>query len=58
MFSDALTEELDAKATQTALSAETATRESAVEAEMAARKGADAELDTRVGTMEEALPTK
>ena len=54
MLSDELAAELDAKATQTALDAETAARE----AEAAARESADSALSTRVSSLESAVPQK
>ncbi len=58
MLSDELQDELDAKATQTALSAAVDTLEAANAAETAAREEADGALDTRLTSAETALPEK
>ena len=58
MLSEALAEEIDAKATQTALAAEVDTLEAADSAEAAARQNADTALDTRVDALETELPQK
>ena len=58
MLSDELQDELDAKATQTALSAAVDTLEAANAAETAAREEADGALSTRLTTVEDSLPEK
>ena len=58
MLSEALAEEIDAKATQTALAAEVDTLEAADSAEAAARQNADNALSTRVSSLESAVPQK
>ena len=58
MLADELQDEIDAKATQTALAAEVDTLEAADSAEAAARQSADNALSTRVSSLESAVPQK
>ena len=58
MLSEALADEIDAKAEAADLTAETTARESADSAEAVARQSADSALSTRVSSLESAVPQK